>query len=265
MVSRYYHKLVKSGVVYLGGHASNSIDEIALKLLAHFALHQNFVPHFADLFIVATPKRLSHFRKLVGKEANKVFQLYTPDDLPKRHRPDVIWVDNNSLQPEQVRKLFIKYNSIPTIYTGCKPGKRLQLIADTREQLPIYKGAECKRMKLEVGDYTTDKLFNKFHVERKSLQDLYGSIVQGHARFRRELIRAGVHKIKLVIFVEGTKRQFVLKDFPKGKDRNMKSETLEKIINTVESRYMCEVVWCSDRDNLRRKMYNRLKLEETKI
>jgi ERCC4-type nuclease len=174
-------------------------------------------------------------------------------------------VDDVNLLASEVQRLAIKYSGIPHIYSGCKPKKSLCLISDTREQLPIFKGAECKRIGLMVGDYTTEKLHNKFHVERKSLQDLYGSIIQGHKRFSDELVKSIAYEIKLAIFVEGTKKQFENKAFPRGKDRNIKGETLVKIINSIERRYKIEVVWCTSRRNLKKCIIERFKKEETKL
>src|SRR5690349_5556133 len=80
--------------------------------------------------------------------------------------------------------------------------KHLQIIADTREQQPLWLPPLCKKQTLVVGDYTTEKLKRKFIIERKSPGDLYGTITKGHPRFKREIKRALDKKIELVVFVE---------------------------------------------------------------
>lgn len=138
----------------------------------------------------------------------------------------------------------------------------MKIIVDTREQLPLWKGEKVIRRKLNVGDYSTVKLEKKFCIERKSGSDLYGSIIQGHVRFMNEIIRAKFNKIKLVVYVECTKKQFVNLQFSNGHKRKMQPVKLEKIINTIIKRKTLEVVWCKNREVLKRKVYQRLKLEE---
>lgn len=136
----------------------------------------------------------------------------------------------------------------------------MDIIVDTREQKPLW--TNHIRFKLLVGDYSTMKLREKFCIERKSLPDLYQTITKDHVRFRNELIRADVNGFKLVMYVEGTREDFIAKNFPGGLIRKTKSETLEKIMITVEKRYKLEVVWCKSRDLMKKKIYERLKQEE---
>jgi len=132
------------------------------------------------------------------------------------------------------------------------------ILVDTREQTPIW-FLVCRKFKLDVGDYTTERLLNKFHIERKSPQDLYQSIIQNHFRFVNMLCLAKSRRIKIAIYVECTREKFVTLQFPKGHERKMRPETLDKITATMETRY--EFVWCKDRDDLKRKIKKRLKLE----
>jgi ERCC4-type nuclease len=140
----------------------------------------------------------------------------------------------------------------------------MDIIVDTREQKPLWKKGTAIFFKLLVGDYSTMLLRNRFCIERKSLQDLYGTITSGHRRFRNELIRAEVNEIALLLFIEGTKKDFLLKKFPGGSLRKLSGETLCKIIDTVEKKYKIEVVWCGNRTAAKTKIFERLKLEETK-
>lgn len=75
---------------------------------------------------------------------------------------------------------------------------------DTREQSPLnfYK---YKMLKLSVGDYTPSApLFCELFVERKSLNDLAGTLTSGYERFRREIDRAVSLDSYLVVVVESS-------------------------------------------------------------
>lgn len=136
----------------------------------------------------------------------------------------------------------------------------MNIIVDTREQLPLFKN-NVIRFKLEVGDYSTTLLRHSFVIERKSGQDLYGSLVQGHVRFMNEIYRAERLGIELVIFVECSYETFVAKKFPGGSRRVMSCEKLKKIVDTTMARRKVEVVWCASRDVLKRKVKERLFIE----
>ena len=127
---------------------------------------------------------------------------------------------------------------------------------DTREQLPLWDPTTFNviRQKLDEGDYTTEELLNKAHIERKSGIDLYGSILQGHARFKREILRAIEKKIKFAIFVECPEQMFYSKRFKGGFRLKGSSTTLRKIVATMKERYSLEFVWCEDRDDMMDKM-----------
>lgn len=141
------------------------------------------------------------------------------------------------------------------------PTQLSKIIVDTREQLPLWARGIIRR-KLNVGDYSTQRLQHKFCIERKSGADLYGSIIQGHVRFMNELIRAKTIGVELVVYVECTKKDFVNLKFRDGRNRKMDPLKLEKIINTIIKRKAIEVVWCKNRDVLKRKILQRLKQEE---
>lgn len=127
------------------------------------------------------------------------------------------------------------------------------IIIDTREQKPIWIAQEpgMLRFVLDVADYTTTELINKSHIERKSGNDLYGSIIQGHERFRREIQRAKNKGIRLAVFVECPKEVFIGKKFKGGYRLQMKPAVLRKIVNTISDKYDIEFVWCKDRDDFK--------------
>lgn len=142
----------------------------------------------------------------------------------------------------------------------------MKIIVDTREQLPLWApSSTITRRKLLVGDYSTVKLEASFCIERKSGIDLYGSILKGHVRFKKEIIRAKLNNIELVIFVECTKKDFELKNFPSGAGRLCPGDRLLKVVNGIQHNHNIEIVWCKDRDSLVTRLLSRLRVEESKL
>lgn len=124
------------------------------------------------------------------------------------------------------------------------------IIVDTREQLPLWT-TNIERRKLDVGDYTTTILENLAHAERKSPGDLTGTLLGGHARFKREILRAQDKNIRLAVFVECTREAFVRGDYPGSQYTKARRDTVLKIAATIETKYGVRFVWCSDRDHMR--------------
>ena len=130
------------------------------------------------------------------------------------------------------------------------------IIIDTREQLPLWDPINFKliRKKLDEGDYTTEKLFNIAHIERKSPMDFYGSLIQGHKRFSREIQRAIEKDLSFAIFVECSEKKFTSMRFKGAFRLKMLPGTLKKIVDTFQSRYPIQIVWCKNREDMKVKM-----------
>jgi ERCC4-type nuclease len=138
----------------------------------------------------------------------------------------------------------------------------MKIITDTREQLPYW---TTTKRKLEVGDYTTKELEGIFHIERKSLQDLYGTLVQGNGRFKYELWRAAYYQIKIEVFVEGTLDDFINKRFPYGKERKFSTHGLQELIKTFERKYHLPFYFHPTRKKCQIAVEMRLLEEEKKV
>lgn len=86
------------------------------------------------------------------------------------------------------------------------------MIQDTREQDGLYFPPDgvftATRIEtLPVGDYACEFLDHTrppIIFERKSLNDLFGTMTKGHVRFKKELTKAADLKIKLILIVEGS-------------------------------------------------------------
>lgn len=143
---------------------------------------------------------------------------------------------------------------------------------DTREQKPLFNlsinGRGRKKFlakTMNVGDYSTDKLYNKFHIERKSPSDLYGTLLSGHTRFRKEIFRAHDRGIILVIYIECTAKKFYAKTWPGGKFCKFPSETIRKCIATMTKKYDLEFNWCGSRTQAKKMVLERLRAEEKRL
>lgn len=123
----------------------------------------------------------------------------------------------------------------------------MDIIIDTREQKPLrFTGHWTTRRKLNEGDYNIEELIPYIVIERKSLQDLYHSITTEHERFKDELVRSKLSGRVFYIFLEGTLEQFYSLEWSK-QELKTKSETLRKIISTMEERHKIIIVECKDR------------------
>lgn len=135
----------------------------------------------------------------------------------------------------------------------------MKIIIDTREQKPLkFPGHEVIYKKLDEGDYNVEELIPYIVFERKSLQDLYGSIVQDHARFKKEILRAKDKGKIFYIFIEGTLEEFY---YFKWATRlyEMKPNVLSKIINTMIERYSLIIVECDGRVDMSKKILSTIK------
>jgi len=137
----------------------------------------------------------------------------------------------------------------------------MKIIVDTREQLPMFKNGTIRR-KLDVGDYSTTILENKFAIERKSPQDLYGSLVGGHERFMNEILLAERRNIHLVLFVECCYEEFVSMTWRGGSRVKMRPKVLKRLTDTTFRRRGLQVFWCKSRDGMKKAILDRLNLEE---
>lgn len=126
----------------------------------------------------------------------------------------------------------------------------MKIIIDTREQKPLsFWGHETFKKKLGEGDYNVEELIQHIVIERKSLQDLYGSITKGHTRFKDEIVRSRLQGKTFYLFLEGTLKEFYSMKWSKRRLR-MKPSTLAKIICTIENKYQVNIIECPNRERM---------------
>jgi len=65
--------------------------------------------------------------------------------------------------------------------------------------------------------------------------------------------------------VEGTRKNFLNKKFPRGADRKVSGETLCKIVDTFERKHKLKVYWCRSRRSARAKVLELFTIEESQL
>ena len=105
------------------------------------------------------------------------------------------------------------------------------IIVDSREQLP-YQFDNSIRRKLDVGDYSIEGLETRIAIERKSLEDLVGTLLRGRRRFARELHALRAYSFAAVV-IEGS-----IADILAGNYRSeMKPQALLAMLTAMMLKY----------------------------
>lgn len=86
--------------------------------------------------------------------------------------------------------------------------------------------------------------------ERKSIQDLFGTLTSGMERFKRELERAKENNFKVILIVEGTLSEVLAGT----KYSQVKGESILKTMMTLWMKYDLVPVFCPNRSEMRRFM-----------
>ncbi len=128
----------------------------------------------------------------------------------------------------------------------------MKLIIDTREQRPLVFNhkliTEVEVKGLPFGDYGAMSSDYQHPVvfERKSINDLYGTLSQGYERFKREIERAKEQNYRIIIIVEGSLKRILM-------GTAFSNRTPESIIYqlfTIRVRYDVETVFCPTREDM---------------
>ena len=123
------------------------------------------------------------------------------------------------------------------------------IICDTREKNCLEFSVPTERGTLAVGDYCakfSDGSTSKVVFERKSINDLYGTLSQGYDRFKREITEATENKISLIIIIEGSLRR-VLSGYINSKRTPI---SIVYQLFTLRVRYGIEAVFCNNREEM---------------
>ena len=151
------------------------------------------------------------------------------------------------------------YGEMPTPPKGRGTGNRpdplagLAIIVDTREQTPLVfpDGVKVERGTLHTGDYSIKGFEDRFTVERKSAQDLVGTLTRGRERFTRELERMGAFEFRRII----VERPYA--DIAAGRFGFISMANPKAIIGTIhafEVRYKVSFVFAANRGEAARRV-----------
>ena len=122
-------------------------------------------------------------------------------------------------------------------------GVIVEILIDSREQLPYQFSVPTKTATLKTGDYSISGAENLIAIERKTADDLIGSITKGRARFERELARGkGLEYFALVI-------ESSLMDLSNGHYRSlMKPKAAIQSLMAFSIRYNLPIFFAESRD-----------------
>lgn len=146
----------------------------------------------------------------------------------------------------------------------------MKIVIDSREQLPLdfktsthIEGVVIK--KLEAGDYSILGYEDKIAIERKSANDLFGTLGKGHKRFNRELARAKGYDY-FGIIIEDSFTDIKYKNFENSFYSKMPGFVITKMCMTMKLKYGVDFIFCKDRqeakDMIREILYAYIKLKE---
>lgn len=123
------------------------------------------------------------------------------------------------------------------------------IIVDSREKTPLYfrKSSTLEDVvveKLDAGDYSIKGYEDKIAIERKSPNDLFGTLGKGHKRFKKELERAKDYDY-FCILVECSLTTVLNKEFEGAHYCQMLGDTIVQIAYTLKMKYGVDIVFCN--------------------
>lgn len=127
----------------------------------------------------------------------------------------------------------------------------MKIVTDTREQLNLdftgFKDVEVVRTKLDAGDYSLVGYESLITFERKSVQDLVGTLIGGHERFLRELERMQNYKERYIL-VEHSPA--ILYSYCVKHGWENKFNTIIQSLLAYAYHYSVRVRFCKDREDM---------------
>jgi ERCC4-type nuclease len=125
------------------------------------------------------------------------------------------------------------------------PKNRFDIVVDTREQRP-YKFKDAVTKTLKTGDYSILGMENKIAVERKSKQDIYGSMGKARVRFKREIERLSKYDYSAIVIESDLKHLLIAPAFSHMNPRSVVNSLISWSI-----KYGIFVYFASDRKHAR--------------
>ena len=129
--------------------------------------------------------------------------------------------------------------------------EEIVITTDTREQLTLdftkFRGVSSVRGTLKTGDYSIQGYEDTICFERKSVQDLVGTLTSGHTRFLREMERMRSFKAKYIL-IEHTPD--VLYNYCAKHGWQRKFNTIIQSLLAYACHYQVRVRFCKDREDM---------------
>lgn len=129
--------------------------------------------------------------------------------------------------------------------------EEIVITTDTREQLFLdftkFRGVSSVRGTLKTGDYSIQGYDDTICFERKSVQDLVGTLIGGHERFLREMERMRAFKAKYIL-IEHTPD--ILYNYCAKHGWQRKFNTIIQSLLAYACHYQVRVRFCKDREDM---------------
>lgn len=129
--------------------------------------------------------------------------------------------------------------------------EEIVITTDTREQLFLdftkFRGVSSVRGTLKTGDYSIQGYEDIICFERKSVQDLVGTLIGGHERFLREMERMRSFKAKYIL-IEHTPD--ILYNYCVKHGWQRKFNTIIQSLLAYACHYQVRVRFCKDREDM---------------
>lgn len=127
----------------------------------------------------------------------------------------------------------------------------ITIVQDSREQTPLsfheFRGVETVRSGLKTGDYSIEGYEDQITFERKSVQDLVGTLIGGHQRFLKEMERMQTFKAKYIL-IEHTPT--ILFQYCMKHGWEKKFNTIIQSLLAYAHHYQVRVRFCKDREDM---------------
>lgn len=125
------------------------------------------------------------------------------------------------------------------------------LVVDSREQTELsfdkFRNINTVRKGLKTGDYSIQGYEDQITFERKSVQDLVGTLTSGHTRFLREMERMRAFKAKYIL-IEHTPD--ILYNYCAKHGWQRKFNTIIQSLLAYACHYQVRVRFCKDREDM---------------
>lgn len=125
----------------------------------------------------------------------------------------------------------------------------ITIICDTREQNSLsfhgFRGVKTVRSGLKTGDYSIEGYEDRITFERKSVQDLVGTLCQGRERFERELDRMRAFEERYLLIEHSPS---ILFSYCMKHGWIKKFDMIIQSLHSFQHRYGIQVRFCKDRE-----------------